>query len=254
MLVLSDIDLLQSIYVCVADILFTRCLLQIYWVSLTLNKSCCICTWFHWWAATVSVPVRLELSLSVISFCTDRKFWGKTVMNSSWLNFQGNNLTASWMNVSFSMCLWLKTCRNLKTIGYYNNKTINLFKDKYSSSSSKRLKNDNIAFLNDSTWLFFVRFSFAMCFCICARQRWSTYCVSSQILWIPSMIISYSSVVQRQLNNTRLLKLRAQRGATGQEILFVCCICWSRFTRAHIQKYFNIFTSAKFIKVFLHSQ
>lgn len=38
------------------------------------------------------------------------------------------------------------------------------------------------------------------------------------------MIISYSSVVQRQpeagLNNTRPLKLRAQRGAAGQEILF----------------------------------
>lgn len=137
----------------------------------------------------------------------------------------------------------------------YNNKTtITLFKDKYSSSSSKRFKNDNIAALNDSTWPFFVRFSFAVCFCVCARQRWITYCVSSQILWIRSMIISYSSVVQRRLNNNRLLKLRAQRGATGQEILFVGYICWSRFTRAHIQKYFDIFTSAKFIKVFLRSQ
>lgn len=81
---------------------------------------------------------------------------------------------------------------------------------------------------------------FSVYLCVCARQRWITYCVCSQILWIPSVIVSYSSVVQHQpeagLNNRRLLKLWAQRGD-------MCGL--------YVHHYF---TSEKFIKVLLCSQ
>lgn len=76
------------------------------------------------------------------------------------------------------MSLWAKTWRKQLDI----TTIITLFKDKYSSSSSKRFKNDNIAALNDSMWPFFVRFSFAVCFHVCARQMDYILCIQSNLI------------------------------------------------------------------------
>lgn len=182
-----------------------------------------------------SLPVRLEFIFAQIENSEERQ----------------SGIALDWISKEQHYCVMNK-CLIFHV--FMGENLLKLEGKKNNKAHRKGCKNDNVAFLNDSSWPFFVRSSFAVCFCVCARQRWIAYCVSSQILWIPSMIISFSSVVQRRpeagLNNTRLLKLRGQRGATGQGLLFVGCICW----RAHIQKHFAIFTSSKFIKVFLHSQ
>lgn len=73
------------------------------------------------------------------------------------------------------------------------------------------------------------------------------------------MIISYSSVLQCQpeagLNNSRLLKLQAQRGAVGQEILGYICGRGQSFALYKLKlTYRSISTLVHpeiFIKVFL---